>query len=146
MENVFELKCRTAPSTVAFVHGFIDERLKRFDPDGLWLSDVHVIADELISNIEKFAYGDGNGQYKVRLSITEDTLRIDLEDGGREFDPTKIEETPLDGSADRAPGNLGLLLVMSLADDVCYSRRDGLNITTIVVRISERSKIQEGGP
>ena len=133
MKGSFELRCRTYPPSVEMVQEFIDQHLGGVEED--WISDLHVIADELASNIEKFAYRPGQGEYIVRMVITEESVDIIFEDDGREFDPTQVEEMALDGDPDRPVGNLGILLVRNLSDGLTYSRQAGRNITTVVKRL-----------
>jgi anti-sigma regulatory factor (Ser/Thr protein kinase) len=140
----YELKCTTRPSSVAVVHDFIDRYLACFDPDKDWLPDVHVIADELASNIEKYAYGTDTGPYLVRISLENGCLEIDFEDMGKEFDPTRIKEVPFDGHHDRPAGKLGILLVLRLADRVRYARRGGQNVTSVALRIPRKKHPQNG--
>jgi serine/threonine-protein kinase RsbW len=128
-----ELKCMTRPSSIAVVHDFVDRYLSSLDPDRL--SDVHIIADELASNIEKYAYGTDTGPYLVRLGMDDRCLEMDFEDAGKEFDPTLIMEVPADGHDHRPVGGLGILLVKKLADKIRYSRCAGKNITTVTMHI-----------
>lgn len=139
-----ELSCTTRPSSVAGVHDLIDHHLASLDPNDDWLPDVHIIADELTSNIEKYAYGADRGTYLVRISLEKGCLEVDFEDEGEEFDPTQVREFPIDGHHDRPPGNLGILLVMRLADRMSYSRRGGKNVTTVAMRIPRKKYLQKG--
>lgn len=135
MKAQYELRCTTWPSSILSVHDFIDQYLTSLDPENNWLPDVHVIADDLASNIEKFAYGSEHGSYLFRIKLDGRRLEIDFEDCGKEFDPTKVREDPIDGHYERPVGNLGILLVMRLTDEMRYSRCDGRNITTIAINI-----------
>ncbi len=135
MGTSYELKCTTRPSSVAMVHDFVDRCLAPLDPDNGWLSDVHVIADEMASNIEKYAYGTGRGSYSVRITADEGRLELDFEDAGKEFNPIGVKELSIAGDCDRPVGNLGILLVMNLADRIGYARREGQNVTSVVIRI-----------
>jgi len=107
-------------------------------------SDLHVVVDELASNIEKYAYEGRPGIYSVRIRTMERCLEIELEDSGMEFDPTGEEETPVAGDDDRPAGHLGILLVKSIAYSLSYSRIDGINVTTVVMRIPYKNNIHEG--
>lgn len=144
MKTIHELKCATRPSSVVAVHNFIDHHLSSLDPDKVWLPDLHVIIDELASNIEKYAYGADSGPYLVRINLENGHVEVDFEDEGNEFDPTQVKELPIDGHHDRSIGNLGVLLVMGLADGVRYSRRGRKNVTTVAMSISNKKFLQNG--
>jgi anti-sigma regulatory factor (Ser/Thr protein kinase) len=93
----------------------------------------------MASNIEKYAYGVDSGTYVVRINVDEGCLKVDFEDAGVEFDPTRITQVPIDGDHDRPAGSLGILLVMSLADKMSYSWREGQNVTTVAMRIPRKN-------
>ncbi len=131
----YELKCTTRPSSIAMVHDFIDRCLASLDPDGGWLADVHVIADEMASNIEKYAYETERGSYSVHIIANEGHLELDFKDTGKEFNPISVKELSITGDCDRPVGNLGILLVMNLADRISYARREGQNVTSVVIRV-----------
>lgn len=140
----FEIRCMTLPSSIPEVHDRIDRYLATMDVDEGSSSDVHVVVDELTSNIEKFAYNGRPGIYSVRIRTTGWGLEIELEDEGMEFDPTGVEETPVAGDDDRPIGHLGILLVKRIAHSMSYSRHDGTNMTTVVIRTSRKKNIDEG--
>ncbi len=135
MTVTYELTCTTRPSSVAAVHDFLDRHLKLYDRRDQWLPDVHVVVDEIASNIEKYAYSADCGMYLVRIHLDNECLEIDFEDVGWEFDPTRVKEESIAGDYNHPVGNLGILLVTSLVDAMRYSRCDGRNVTTIFKRI-----------
>ena len=139
MDMVHELRCTTRPSSIPLVHDFIDHCLGALDPENAWLPDVHIIADELASNIEKFAYGSETGPYMIRLSVVMNFIMFDFEDRGMEFDPTQVILFPLNYDHDRPVGKLGILLARSLADRMEYFRRDERNVTTITIQFTDGS-------
>jgi serine/threonine-protein kinase RsbW len=140
----FEIRCTTVPSSIPKVHDRIDRYLATMDVDEGSSSDLHVIVDELVSNIEKFAYDGRPGTYSVRIRTTERCLEIELEDEGMEFDPTGVEEAPVAGDDDRPVGHLGILLVKRIAHRFNYTRHGGINVTTVVIRTPRKNNIDEG--
>jgi len=139
-----EIRCTTLPSSIPEVHDRIDRYLATMDVDEGLSSDLQVVIDELASNIEKYAYDGRPGIYTVRIRRTELCLEIELEDEGKEFDPTGVEETPVTGDVDRPIGHLGILLVKRIANGLSYSRHDGINVTAVVMRIPYKNNIHEG--
>lgn len=117
----------------------MDHHLASYDPENDWLADVHIVADEMASNIEKYAYGVDQGTYVVRINLDDGCLKVDFEDEGSEFDPTQLVEAPVNGDYCRPVGNLGILLVMSLVDKIDYVRRGRQNVTTVAMRIPRKN-------
>ncbi len=138
MRVSYELQCTTQPSSVRAVHDFIDRCFAFLNPQHMRLPDAHVVADEMASNIEKYAYGAERGTYSVRFTLDTRYLELQFEDAGKEFNPTGVNELPIDGDYSRPAGNLGILLVMKLADKMRYSRREGRNVTSVVICVQER--------
>jgi anti-sigma regulatory factor (Ser/Thr protein kinase) len=128
-----KMRCTVDPSSIHMLHDAIDRCLM---PDGEgeeWLSDLHVILDEMASNIEKYAYPEGNGVYDVSIIVGDDHVELVFEDSGIEFDPLEVEEEPLNCESDRPVGRLGILLVKALSQSVGYERSGSVNRTRIVV-------------
>jgi anti-sigma regulatory factor (Ser/Thr protein kinase) len=127
--------CSTRPSSVATLHQLVDKHF----PDGEgqeWRADLHVIVDEMASNVEKYAYPEGRGEYELHIVGVEGRVEITLTDQGEAFDPTLVKEDPLAGESDRPPGGMGILLVRALAESMEYRREGGRNITKIVLPLS----------
>ncbi len=143
MRVSYELQCTTQPSSVTAIHDFIDHCLMSLHPTHVSLPEVHVIADELASNIEKYAYGAGCGTYSVRVAFDKASLELQFEDAGKAFNPIDVKELPIDGDHNRPAGSLGILLVMELADTIRYSRREGRNVTSVVICVS-KTKLLKG--
>jgi len=135
------LRCTISPSSIPAVHDLIDRALS---PEGVssWLSDVHVVVDELASNIEKFAYDGNEGEYILRMKIAGGYLEMVFEDGGREFDPTLVEEAPVTDD-DIPVGHLGILLIKSMVDSMAYVRRGDRNVTTMTMALPQRNNLEE---
>lgn len=135
MVGPFSLVCSTNPSSVARLHAMIDERMASVGEEQEWLADLHIVVDEMASNIEKYAYPGGGGGYCVRVNRFDDAVELFFEDKGGEFDPLAVRETPLQGETDRPIGRMGILLVRSLASHMEYHRENGQNVTRIVLAI-----------
>jgi anti-sigma regulatory factor (Ser/Thr protein kinase) len=98
------------------------------------LHNVHLILDELVINVIKYAFADALPHtIDVRLSLHGRTLTMVIEDDGREFDPTKAPAPDLDLPIEERPiGGLGIHIVRTLADRVTYRRTGARNILTVV--------------
>jgi serine/threonine-protein kinase RsbW len=91
--------------------------------------DLNVALDEALSNIIAYGYEAGaKGEIAVRLSCASDEVKVEIEDGGKAFDP--LQEPPPDLTAslqERKIGGLGIHFIRSLMDQVAYDRVDGKN-------------------
>src|SRR5258708_50952 len=108
------------------------------------INDVCVSLDEVLSNIIAHGYGpEAGGEIIVRLDYAGDEFRVEIEDGGKAFDP--LQAPPPDLSAElreRKIGGLGIHLIRSLMDDVAYDRIGGKNRLRMV-RNTRSEKTQQ---
>jgi anti-sigma regulatory factor (Ser/Thr protein kinase) len=97
------------------------------------LHDVHLILDELVINVIKYAFRDAKAHtFDVRIELDGRRITMTVEDDGREFDPTKAPVPDLAVPIDERPvGGLGLHIVRTLADSLTYRRSGGRNIITV---------------
>ncbi len=122
------------PEALAFVEAFCAEHAVARD-DAL---RVTLIVEELFTNTVVHGHGGGSDE-PVRIALGADTRRLELEyeDCARPFDPVAgggVTAQDLDADvADRPVGQLGLALVLSLADDASYVRENDLNRLRLVL-------------
>ncbi len=104
-------------------------------PDDL-VFRVNLVLEELILNIIDYGTDGGDPDISLVLASEEDSITIDLSDGGRPFDPLTEAPTPDLTAAvgERRVGGLGVHLTKTLMDDVRYSHEDGRNRLSIVTR------------
>jgi anti-sigma regulatory factor (Ser/Thr protein kinase) len=92
-------------------------------------NDVSVALDEVLSNVIAYGYEqDAEDQISVKLCYDRGELMVEVEDGGRAFDP--LQAPPPDLIAplhERKVGGLGIHLIRSLMDHVTYDRIGGKN-------------------
>jgi anti-sigma regulatory factor (Ser/Thr protein kinase) len=96
--------------------------------------NVHLILDELVINVIKYAFRDGQPHtIEVRLSLHGRSLTMVVADEGREFDPTRAPEPDLDVPIEERPiGGLGIHIVRTLSDSITYRRAGGRNTVTVI--------------
>ncbi len=121
------------PEALAFVEAFCAEGAVARD-DVLRLA---LIVEELFTNTVVHGHG-GGCDAPVRIALGADARRLELEyeDGAPPFDPLArgVATADLDADvADRPVGQLGLALVLSLADDASYIRENDLNRLRLVL-------------
>lgn len=104
----------------AFLEGFCD------------LPKPAIVMDEIASNIVRCS---GANEFAVRLDWVPEGLQMVFSDGGVAFDPVKDSAEPdLTASADeRGIGGLGIFMVKKMTKSICYERRDGKNVLTLVM-------------
>jgi len=96
--------------------------------------NVHLILDELVINVIKYAFRDTQAHtIDVRLSLHDRVLMMIIADDGREFDPTRAPAPDLDLPIEERPiGGLGIHIVRTLSDSITYERNGGRNTLTVV--------------
>jgi serine/threonine-protein kinase RsbW len=94
--------------------------------------------DEIVTNCIKYGYDDADEHVvTIALSVEDQTLKIQVIDDGRPFDPLNAPPPDLSlNIEDREEGGLGIFLLRKLSDGISYERRDEINCLTITKRIS----------
>ena len=97
---------------------------------------IRLILEELVLNAVFHGSDDGSTTVRLNLQSDPDSVRMELTDNGREFNPLEDTPTPdLDSDVeDRNVGGLGVHLVKTMADEFTYERAEGCNKTVVVKR------------
>ncbi len=105
--------------------------------------NVQLAADEAASNIIEHAYeGVADGQIEISTDIADSTLRIEMRDQGKRFDPEAVAAPDINASLeDRVVGGLGLFFMRKLMDEVQfqYSPESG-NVLTMLKHLPATRK------
>ncbi len=102
--------------------------------------DVRLALEEVISNICRYGYAENRpGRVEVAFRLEGKSLRIEIRDDGRPFNPlTEAPEPDLSRPfEERAIGGLGVFLVRRIMDRVNYGFEDGRNVFTMVKHCRE---------
>lgn len=92
------------------------------------LFQVELAAEEILTNIIKYAYPDGGGDMEVSCGPTPRGFWMEFSDQGPPFNPLAVAEPALDDPVtERQVGGLGLFLVRRFMDEVEYARQGGRN-------------------
>jgi anti-sigma regulatory factor (Ser/Thr protein kinase) len=95
--------------------------------------DLRLVAEELLTNIARYAFEAEAGPVEVRLRISGASAALELRDAGRAFDPLAQPAPDLEAPLEtRGPGGLGLVLVRALVDEASYRREGRSNVLRIV--------------
>jgi anti-sigma regulatory factor (Ser/Thr protein kinase) len=98
---------------------------------------VAIVAEEILTNILRNAWGDGpQGVCEVELSAepapTGLRLTLRAEDDGRAFDPLAADAPDLDAPLEeREIGGLGIHLIRMMTDQQSYCRSAGRNVLVV---------------
>ncbi len=97
---------------------------------------IHIILEEILSNISKFAYPSGAGKIIVYFKIIhrKSILKLCFVDWGISFNPINRPFPDIETSVeDKQIGGLGIYMVLKLAKQVKYKRRFFKNILCIKI-------------
>ena len=116
------------------------ELVDRFAAERAWsaddLTNVHLVLDELVSNVIRHGDTAGDGNVEVSLADDAGALTIDVIDNGIAFDPLARPAPNLDLPIEQRPiGGLGIHIVRTLAERISYRREDGRNHLSLTMRI-----------
>jgi anti-sigma regulatory factor (Ser/Thr protein kinase) len=102
-----------------------------------YIFNINLSLDELITNTINYGYDDcKEHQILINLYLAEGEIVIQVQDGGKPFNPLDMPDPDLNRELDERPvGGLGIYLVRTMMDQVEYERRGNLNIITMRKRI-----------
>jgi serine/threonine-protein kinase RsbW len=108
--------------------------------------DMSVAVDEIVSNVIRHSYRDeASHVITVRLRLVPDELHVEIVDDGAAFDPAAHDTSRPSGSVTESPlGGLGLHLVKSLMDNVCYFRLGSDNHVTLIKKTTGPASVVGG--
>ena len=93
------------------------------------VNDMNVVLDEVISNIVQHGGEEARAHLiEIRLGHTGDRFFAEVRDHGKPFDPVAHVIKAPRRDVKRTPGNLGLLFMRALMDEVRYKREGENNI------------------
>jgi anti-sigma regulatory factor (Ser/Thr protein kinase) len=94
---------------------------------------LEVAADEILTNVIRYAYPGGEGVVRVTCSLDPSgRVSVEIADGGVPFNPLEAEAPGMaSGIEEQEIGGLGILLARRLVDEIRYRRENSLNILTL---------------
>ncbi len=98
------------------------------------LDKIHLVVEEVVTNIVKYAYPDGaDGYLDVEAENCDGQIILRFRDGGTPFNPLTKGAPDTSLPMDHRPiGGLGIYLVKKNVDSVDYEYSNGENILTVV--------------
>ena len=101
------------------------------------LFNIVLTIEELVTNLIKYGTAEGvEHAIDVSLEIGRDSVKIEIEDNGKPFNPMDALAPDLDCPVEeREPGGLGIFLVCKFAEAMSYERRGDKNRVVVVKRL-----------
>lgn len=117
---------------------FVDTVCEEAGLDMSVAMQMNLAMEEAVVNVMTYAYPTGTkGDVCIEAKTDEDYLTFTITDKGTPFDPTGSEEVDTTLSAEERPiGGLGIHLVRTLMDDICYERSNGQNVLTLKKKLN----------
>jgi anti-sigma regulatory factor (Ser/Thr protein kinase) len=111
----------------SWLEGWADENVA---PDASFA--LQLCLEEAVANIIMHgAASEDRSEIAVEVEHDGATLRASVEDGGRQFDPTRYSPpSPATSLANARVGELGIRLMRNFAGEMRYERRGGRNRST----------------
>jgi anti-sigma regulatory factor (Ser/Thr protein kinase) len=97
--------------------------------------EIQLAIEEACMNIITHAYKGKKGSIHISSFAEDDHMVMILEDTGVRFDPTQINEPPLNEDLEeRSVGGLGIHLIKSFVEELRYEFVDGKNALTLIIK------------
>lgn len=95
---------------------------------------VNLVLEEMVLNVIDYGTEDGVNEIEIILTLTDESLTIEIIDDGSPFDPLSDAPDPdLEATLEeRRVGGLGIHLTRSMMDDMRYRREQNKNHLTLV--------------
>ena len=103
---------------------------------GKTLFEVNLVIDELFTNLVSYGCFSGTHNFNITLILKDGTMRIEVEDDGKPFNPLEIPEPEIQCDCDeRKIGGLGIHFMRKMMDDIEYLWVDGKNMLKLTKNI-----------
>jgi sigma-B regulation protein RsbU (phosphoserine phosphatase) len=117
--------------------GWLDEQLQGASLTEQALAEIRLVAEEVVTNILKYAGLKEEARIEVRLDRDAESLALEFSDAGIPFDPlVEARRSELGSDIESAAiGGLGVHLFEALTDEQTYRRVDGKNQLRLLKRL-----------
>jgi len=106
---------------------------------GEGLFAVELATEEAVVNVFKYAYPHGEGKIRLRCMEDGDRFVIEVTDWGVPFDATALPDPDVT-LEERPVGGLGVYLIKKMTDEMRYTREDGQNILSLIIKKKRTSR------
>ncbi len=142
IERKFKLYVPSSTENLALIREFVASIGVQAGLESSEVAKLELAVDEACANVIEHAYGhDATQDVIIRATFDDETLKIDVEDTGRGFDPNSVQPEELERLIqDRKSGGLGMRLMKSLMDEVHYEIEPGKkNELHMIKRLKNKS-------
>ena len=129
-----EKRVKGVKENIPVMLDFISEFAKKEKFDSAFINNLSVVADEMLSNIVKYAYKDYVDDMFVRILYNPDkkVFVLTIIDRGDEFNPFLVDNHELEGDvSNKKEGGLGILIVKKMMSEYAYDFINHKNIITL---------------
>ena len=122
------------PALAIFVGSICEDmRFNQLTTDG-----VNLAVEEAVVNVMNYAYPEGTrATILLEVFADEESVRFELRDDGKPFDPTSEEMDVENNVKNKIIGGMGIHLIRHYMDHIAYERKDGQNILTMTKKIKD---------
>jgi serine/threonine-protein kinase RsbW len=121
-EKTFSLKVPSSTENLAMIRDFVSNIGVQVGFNEGEVARLALAVDEACANVIEHAYGlEATHDVTIRAVVDDDTLRFEIIDTGRGFDPAQMQPQEVEELIrQRKSGGLGLRLIRTIMDDVQY--------------------------
>jgi len=125
-------------SSLEAISRFVSQAAQEAGFDSSQIYAIVLAVDEACTNIIEHAYGgEGQGEIQCSYEITDDGLRIELHDWGRDFNPDIVPEPDFDVPLEKLQTRgAGLYFMRNLMDEVHF--QFGGNDGNVLVMVKQK--------
>lgn len=136
IEQTFSLEVPSSTGNLALIRDFVSRVGGQAGLDEMETANLELAVDEACANVMEHAYEhDRTKQVVIRAVFDEETLRIEVVDTGKGFDPQVAGDGDIKRlAAERKSGGLGLRLIKTLMDEVHYEVVPGARNELVMVK------------
>ena len=146
IEKKFTLHVPSSTENLALIREFVSSIGSQSGLDSAEVAQLELAVDEACANVIEHAYGhDTTKEVIVRATFDDQTLRIDVEDTGRGFDPSSVQPEELERLIqERKTGGLGMRLMKTIMDEVHYEIEPGKKNELHMIKRIRKQKADDG--
>ncbi len=142
IERTFSLHVPSSTENLSMIRDFVKSIGTQAAMSDMEVAKLEMAVDEACANVIEHAYNsDATQEVSIRATVDENSVRIEVVDTGKGFDPAAVEQLKLEDlvSAKRT-GGLGMRLMKSFMDEVHYEMLPGVKNELRMVKHLNKQK------
>ncbi|MBA2339938.1 MAG: ATP-binding protein [Pyrinomonadaceae bacterium] len=143
IERKFTLQVPSSTENLAMIREIVSNIGTQAGLESSDIAKLELAVDEACANVIEHAYGhDATKEVVIRATFDDETLRIEVEDTGRGFDPGTVKPEEVEKLIhERKTGGLGMRLMKTLMDEVHYEIGPGQKNKLRMVKRLRKTKV-----